>query len=152
DRSSLQDVEAIFGIRRLPSLTVPRCSSLPAPRADRLPPADPLGSERVQCTSRHPRTGRASTAEYSGASGEAPQDALGEPDHHHGKRLAHPLCCSKAEGGYDALSGKSLQFEYISIPCPAIKQGPAFLTVDPDVLSNPPHRASSDPSTAVRFM
>src|SRR5262249_24420042 len=28
----------------------------------------------------------------------------------------------------------------------------AFLTVDPDVLSNPPHRASSDPSTAVRFM
>ena len=38
NRSSVQRVEAVFGIGRLPDVTVPWRSSLPTPRADRPPP------------------------------------------------------------------------------------------------------------------
>lgn len=43
ERSAIQRVEAVSGTGRLPSVTVPGHRTLPLPRADRSPPADPPG-------------------------------------------------------------------------------------------------------------
>jgi hypothetical protein len=65
DRGVFQNVEAVFGTGRLPSLTVLGRGTLPPP------PADPSGAFVARCPSRDKnRNERASTAEHPATSGD----------------------------------------------------------------------------------
>src|SRR4051812_20338932 len=84
--TAIQDVEAAFGVGRLPGPQVPRCGTLPAPRDDRLPVADPSGVTAARCQSRDQRTKRASTAQRAGSAATPPASPLAG-----GRRFLRPL-------------------------------------------------------------